>query len=133
MNYAAVLDFWFNEIDQSKWWVKNPDFDRLLQDKFHALLISAKACELYSWRTSAEGRLAEIIVLDQFSRNIYRDTPQAFAADSLALGLAQEAVAIQADKVLNEVQRSFLYMPYMHSESRVVHQQAVKLYQKKWH
>ncbi len=84
--------------------------------------------ELFNWRTTALGRLAEIIVLDQFSRNIYRDTAKSFEHDSLALILAQEAVFIRADKMLNPNQRLFLYLPYMHSESKIIHQQAIKLF-----
>jgi uncharacterized protein (DUF924 family) len=78
----------------------------------------------------AEGRLAEIIVLDQFSRNMFRDTPAAFAQDALALVLAQEAVFSGADKLLSETQCSFLYMPFMHSESLVIHELAVELFSK---
>ena len=85
-------------------------------------------CELYEWRKSAKGRLAEIIVLDQFSRNMFRGTAQAFAYDSLALALSQEAVAIEADKLLNPTERSFLYMPFMHSESLAIHERAIELY-----
>lgn len=123
-----ILDFWFNEIAPSKWWVKDTDFDTMIKERFLTVLKTASQCELYHWRDTAEGRLAEIIILDQFSRNIFRDTPLAFAADPLALALAQEAVSLQADKHLNETQRNFLYMPYMHSESLKIHEQAVVLF-----
>jgi uncharacterized protein (DUF924 family) len=83
---------------------------------------------LFAWRTTAEGRLAEIIVLDQFSRNVYRDTPRAFAQDVPALVLAQELVASGQDRSLSIAQRTFAYMPYMHSESALVHVQAVALF-----
>ncbi|HBU89061.1 MAG TPA: DUF924 domain-containing protein, partial [Acinetobacter sp.] len=86
--------------------------------------------ELWSWRKTAEGRLAEIIVLDQFSRNIYRDQPESFAYDSLALALAQETISLQLDAQLNPEQRSFLYMPFMHSESKLIHEFALKLFQR---
>ena len=72
--------------------------------------------------------MAEILVLDQFSRNVYRDTPRAFAQDALALALAQELVASGQDRSLPLAQRSFAYMPYMHSESALVHAQAVALF-----
>jgi uncharacterized protein (DUF924 family) len=72
--------------------------------------------------------LAEIIVLDQFSRNVYRDTPAAFAQDSLALALSQEAVQSGALNALTETERTFLLMPYMHSESRAIHVQAERLF-----
>ena len=125
---TVILDFWFKEISQKQWWAKSDDFDRHIESRFGALHRAAQRCELYGWRTSAQGRLAEIIVLDQFSRNIYRDQPDAFACDALALGLAQTAVATGADRDLYIVQRSFLYMPYMHSESALIHAVAVSLF-----
>lgn len=73
-------------------------------------------------------RLAEILVLDQFSRNIYREDPRAFACDPLALALAQEAVALGADQDLEMVQRTFMCLPYMHSESALIHTLAVSLF-----
>jgi uncharacterized protein (DUF924 family) len=104
------------------------DFDRLIATRFKEVHDSAVRCELSSWRDTLEGRLAEIIVLDQFSRNIHRDSPLAFAADPLALALAQEAVRVDARRDLTLQQRSFLYMPFMHSESPLIHQQAVTLF-----
>lgn len=129
ISYQQVLDFWFEEIDSSLWWKKDATFDQLLRERFGELHRQATQGELASWRSSAQGRLAEIIVLDQFSRNIYRDTPQAFAYDGMALVLAQEAVAQQLDTELSDTQRSFLYLPYMHSESLVIHNFAVTLYE----
>lgn len=129
MTSEDVLRFWFEDIDQAKWWQKDEAFDQLISEKFKALHTQAKQCQLYSWRSSARGRLAEVIVLDQFSRNMYRDTPEAFACDPLALALAQEAIALGMDKQLSAVERSFLYLPYMHSESLAIHEVAVALYQ----
>jgi uncharacterized protein (DUF924 family) len=124
-----ILKFWFEEIDPSQWWKKDPDFDRLIIQRFSAIHSRAVQCELFGWRKEARGRLAEVIVLDQFSRNMFRDTPQSFAYDALALALAQEAVSVGADQVLNPAERSFLYMPYMHSESSSIHDVAVQLFQ----
>lgn len=126
--FATVLHFWFNDITPKQWWAKDAAFDRLIGERFGEVLQQAAAGELYHWRTTAQGRLAEIIVLDQFSRNIYRDTPQAFAQDAMALVLAQEAVAAGALAQLNADERNFLLMPYMHSESAVIHQQAEILF-----
>ncbi|NNL56165.1 MAG: DUF924 domain-containing protein [Pseudomonadales bacterium] len=126
--YKEIISFWFGEIDPAKWWVKDAAFDNLLVERFGAVHQRAAQCELYAWRAVAEGRLAEIIVLDQFSRNMFRETPLAFANDGLALALAQEAVACGADQQLTAQQRVFLYMPYMHSESSAIHEQAEKLY-----
>ena len=128
--HQAVLDFWFKSIEPSSWWKKDADFDARIAKEFGALHAQAVNCELYAWRSTAQGRLAEIIVLDQFSRNVFRDTPQAFAADNLALALAQEAVRVNADKALTPIECSFLYMPYMHSESALIHELAVVLYTK---
>ena len=86
------------------------------------------AVNFFSWRKEAEGRLAEIIVLDQFSRKMFRDSPLSFANDSLALALSQEAISVGADQELSPIQRSFLYMPFMHSESLIIHGIAVDLF-----
>ncbi|CBL44381.1 Protein of unknown function DUF924, bacterial [gamma proteobacterium HdN1] len=124
----AVLDFWFMESEAKQWFFKDAAFDQRIRERFLEQLKQAAAAELYPWRTTAEGRLAEIIVLDQFSRNVYRDSPQAFSQDSIALVLAQEAVEANALAQLNASQRSFLLMPYMHSESRAIHQVAEALF-----
>ncbi|MGP9802332.1 DUF924 family protein [Rheinheimera sp. NSM] len=126
--HKDVLTFWFKELDPKQWWVAEPGFDALIKQRFLPLLQQAAAGELFSWRESAAGRLAEIIVLDQFSRNIYRNTAQAFAQDAMALVLAQEAVAAGALAQLNADERNFLLMPYMHSESCAVHQHAETLF-----
>ena len=124
----TVLDFWFKEIDAKQWWTKSAEFDQLIASRFGSLHAAAARCELHPWRETPPGRLAEIIVLDQFSRNMYRDQPQAFACDALALALAQTAVATQADAVLEIQQRAFVYMPYMHSESPLIHGTAQALF-----
>ena len=126
----SVINFWFNEISPEKWWLKDSVFDEKIKSRFLDLHQAATKAELFSWRNTPQGRLAEIIVLDQFSRNIYRDNSQAFASDALALVLAQEAVSLGADMKVAENMRSFFYLPYMHSESLIIHQQAVSLYEK---
>jgi len=126
--YQEIVKFWFEDISQSQWWKKDEDFDQLIRDRFSGVHARAARCELYGWRKSAKGRLAEIIVLDQFSRNMFRDSPLAFANDQMALVLAQEAVALGVDKSLSSVERGFIYLPYMHSESLVIHDIAEKLY-----
>ena len=128
--YKTILDFCFEEVGSQQFFEKDADFDELLKERFSGLLKKAAASELYEWRTSIEGRLAEIIILDQFSRNIYRDTPAAFAQDSMALALAQEAVTAGALEILETVEaRKFILMPYMHSESKLIHQRAVTLFE----
>ena len=124
----AVLRFWFEETTPKQWFAVDAAFDALIAERFGALLQAASQGELAHWRDSIRGRLAEIIVLDQFSRNVYRGTAQAFAQDAQALVLAQEAVAATLDRALPPPQRAFLYLPYMHSESAVNQQQSVQLF-----
>lgn len=126
--FQEILTFWFNEIDPKMWWSGGKELDNLIRQRFAFFLESAAKAELYSWRSCAEGRLAEIIVLDQFSRNIYRNTPQSFEQDATALVLAQEAVTAGAHKALPPLERCFLLLPYMHSESKHIHVQAEALY-----
>lgn len=127
--YRQILDFCFNEAGSQKFFEKDADFDQLLIARFSGVLQQAAAAEFYTWRSSAEGRLAEIIILDQFSRNIYRDTPAAFDQDAMALALAQEAVASGILEQFSTLEkRKFILMPYMHSESKLIHQQAEQLF-----
>jgi uncharacterized protein (DUF924 family) len=128
--HDTVLAFWFDEIEPRQWWVAEPEFDGQVRARFQALHEQAMRGELYHWRTAPRGRLAEIILLDQFSRNIYRHTPAAFAQDPMALVLAQEAVAAGVHQLLAPMERSFLLLPYMHSESRRIHALAEPLYRR---
>lgn len=123
-----VLNFWFNELNPKQWFEKDDALDAEILDQFSQLHHRATLCELHEWRQTPKGRLAEIIVLDQFSRNIYRNHPRAFAYDALALALAQEAVAQGLDKQFKPPQLGFLYLPYMHSESIRIHEIAIQLY-----
>jgi uncharacterized protein (DUF924 family) len=123
-----VLTFWFNEIEPTQWWIHDPAFDALVERRFSGLLQQAAAGELFDWRASPRGRLAEIVVLDQFSRNIHRGTPSAFSQDAAALVLSQEAVAAGALSELGPDERCFLLMPFMHSESRLIHARAEGLF-----
>ncbi len=128
--YKQVVSFWFEEIEPALWWKKDDAFDALLVERFSEIHTRATCCELFEWRKEPEGRLAEIIVLDQFSRNMFRDSDMAFVNDTMSLALAQEAISCGADKALTPVQRSFLYMPFMHSESLKIHEVAVELFRK---
>ena len=128
MQAQDILDFWFEELTDKQHFIKDPALDDMMRKRFGTTLEAAARCELFTWRTTPQGRLAEILVLDQFSRNIFRDTPRAFAQDSLALVLAQELVGSAQDRSLPERQRVFVYMPYMHSESPAIHEQAIQLF-----
>lgn len=129
MRSQTVLDFWFTEITPADWFGKSADLDQQIRTRFLTLTESAAKGELFAWRKTIEGQLAEIIVLDQFSRNLWRDTPRAFAQDSMAIALAQEAVTHPDYEKLPPIQRKFILMPYMHSESALIHQYAVPLFQ----
>ena len=126
--YQPVLHFWFEEISPAQWWKVDVELDRLIVERFSELHGRATRLELFEWRAEPRGRLAEIIVLDQFSRNMHRGDARSYANDTLALALAQEAVAAKADRTLPPEERVFMYMPYMHSESRVIHQVAERLF-----
>jgi uncharacterized protein (DUF924 family) len=126
--YQAVLNFWFQESSPAQWWKVDAEFDRLIAERFSELYSRATRAELFEWRREPRGRLAEIIVLDQFSRHLYRGNALAFLNDTLALALAQEAVAAKADLTLPPEERVFMYMPYMHSESRLIHEIAERLF-----
>jgi uncharacterized protein (DUF924 family) len=128
INYEAVIAFWFDELTPEQWFKKSDRLDAIIKERFAGALQEAAAGEYWTWRKNAKGRLAEIILLDQFSRNLYRDTAQAFAQDPMALVLAQEAVALGLDKGLSSDEKAFLYMPYMHSESTRIHEQAEVLF-----
>jgi uncharacterized protein (DUF924 family) len=128
--FQQIIKFWFEEIEPAMWWKKDEAFDALLVERYSEIHARASRCELFEWRKHPQGRLAEIIVLDQFSRNMFRDTARAFATDAMSLTLSQEAIACQADQALTPIQRSFLYMPFMHSESLQIHEIAVELYRK---
>ena len=128
MQPQNILHFWFDELTDKQHFAKDVALDDMIRTRFEPTLEAAARCELFAWRATAEGALAEIIVLDQFSRNAYRDTTRAFAQDALALALAQSLVASGQDRLLSTAQRPFAYMPYMHSESSLIHAQAVRLF-----
>jgi uncharacterized protein (DUF924 family) len=128
MHPHPILHFWFTELTPKQHYAKDAALDEAIRTRFGETLEAAARCELFAWRATPEGRLAEVLVLDQFSRNVYRDTARAFAQDALALALAQELVASGQDRSLPLAQRSFAYMPYMHSESALIHAQAALLF-----
>jgi uncharacterized protein (DUF924 family) len=123
-----ILHFWFNELSDKQRFAKDIALDALLRERFFGTWQAAARGELFAWRVSPHGRLAEIIVLDQFSRNMFRGTAQAFAQDAQALTLAQELVAQGLDAQLGSSERAFAYMPYMHSESLTIHDEALRLF-----
>ena len=129
MKPEDIIEFWFEQLSPQDWWKKSQEFDLMIKERFGEIHQAATQGELYQWRGSAKGLLAEVIILDQFSRNIFRDKAQAFDHDGQALTLSQLAVAQGYDKELTPVECQFLYMPYMHSESQLIHELAVELFQ----
>jgi len=125
----TIYTFWFIDNGPEQWWQHHPAFDQQILENFSVLHKQAAQCELSHWRASPKGRLAEIIILDQFSRNMFRDSARAYAYDSLALALAQEAVSNGSDALLTAIERSFIYMPFMHSESLKIHEFASQLFE----
>lgn len=128
MTAQDVLHFWFDQSTPQQWFQKDDAFDAAIRERFAALNASAAQGELWQWRSTAAGRLAEIIVLDQFSRNLFRGDARSFAQDGMALVLAQEAVARGDDAAVPAERRAFVYMPYMHSESLAVQNESVRLF-----
>lgn len=131
-----VLRFWFDEAGPTRWFKRSDAFDEQLRERFLDTWHAAAAGECGHWRGSPAGRAAEIIVLDQFSRNLFRDEGRAFAQDGMALVLAQWAIATGDDTNkdasegtgMTPDQRYFTYMPFMHSESLDIHDQAIRLF-----
>lgn len=130
MSPQDILDFWFEQTPPENWFVNDPQFDSTIRERFTEVWQQAARGELSGWRSTIRGRLAEIIVLDQFSRNIARGTPVAFAQDPVALVLSQEASRTPEFAELSQQENNFLLMPMMHSESTVIHQAAECLFRK---
>ena len=130
MTPQTVLDFWFAEENRPFLFARNDEFDAQIHTQFFDIWQQAARGELSHWRDTLQGRLAEIIILDQFSRNLFRNSPQAFAQDTVALILAQEAVRQPRFANLLPHERHFMLMPLMHSESQIIHEQAVPLFER---
>ncbi|SEQ55034.1 Uncharacterized conserved protein, DUF924 family [Devosia sp. YR412] len=121
-----VLRFWFAEHTKDDWFGGKAEFDAELAAQFAETHAAVARAEAWEWRTTPEGRLAEIIVLDQFSRQLHRGSAEAFAQDKMATALTQEAIAVGADQAIAMERRMFLFMPFMHAESLVIQEEGVK-------
>ena len=137
--FDEILKFWFGQLDAAgcadaehaeRWWKKNAAVDEDLRRRFGALHDAIAHAEHDGWLDTPRGRLAYVIVLDQFSRNMFRDTPRMYAADPLALKAARDGVADGADKTLVHDERLFLYMPFQHSEALADQEIAVTLFER---
>ena len=139
--WQPILDFWFLAEGQagygeerSEWFRKDPAFDASIRERFVDDIESALAGGLVEWNSGqshgdAGGALARILLLDQFTRNVFRDTPRAFAGDALALSAARALVDGGADRRLNRVQRPFVYLPFEHAEDLDMQERGVALFE----
>lgn len=130
-----VLDFWFGEPGsplhgkaRAEWFRKDAAFDAQIREHFGALIEQALRGELAGWSAPPRSALAEIIVLDQFTRNAFRDTPRAFAGDARALDAARALVGAQQDETLGPFERAFAYLPFEHAEGIAMQEEAVRLF-----
>jgi uncharacterized protein (DUF924 family) len=132
---AEVLHFWFGPPDdpaqgqpRAEWFRKDAAFDAAIAQRFGTLINEALAGQLARWAAQPLSALAQVIVLDQFTRNAFRDTPRAFAGDALALAAAQAMVASGQDRSLSGVQRQFTYLPFEHAEDLAMQREALRLF-----
>ncbi len=135
-NHRDVLDFWFGAPDSPEfgrprdcWFKKSAAFDAEVRSRFLGLHAQAAAGELAAWAAERESLLALIVVLDQFPRNLYRDSPRAFATDPQALAAAKAAVARGDDRALPPVARWFVYLPFEHAEDLAMQRQSLALFE----
>ena len=128
---SDVLEFWFGEMPhrgRAVWFTKDAGFDATIRTRFGEAVAAALDGAFADWPATAYGALARVILLDQFTRNIFRDTPRAFAGDKLALSVATAAVDAQQDRALDRYERQFLYLPFEHSESVTAQDRATELF-----
>ena len=135
MDPKSILDFWFGAdgsptAGQARdlWFTKSESTDADIRERFGATIDAALRRDLDHWASSADGTLALILVLDQFTRNVFRDTPRAFAGDAAALGHARRLVYSGADRHFGTLQRWFIYMPFEHSENLVDQYESLRLF-----
>lgn len=124
---SDVLQFWFEELGRKAWFVKDEAIDAACRERFAPLIDEINAQPVGDSVTSPEHALASVIVLDQFTRNVYRGMPRAFAYDELARGIARLAIAVGLDQRIPAEQRIFLYLPFEHSEALADQYRSVEL------
>lgn len=128
MQYQDILDFWFKEVEFKQKFQKSDEFDQLIKSRFLETYEQALQGQYDEWKHSAKGILAMVILFDQFPRNMFRGEGKAFATDQLALHLAKHAVANHYDQNMDENEKMFLYMPFMHSEDMADQDMSLKLF-----
>lgn len=127
-NADAVLSFWFEESKPAQWFRRDSAFDAICAKRFGAPHKAAANGDLDAWSAKPRTALARILILDQFSRNIYRDKAKAFAFDPLALAAARDAVARRFDFLFPPKSQAFFLMPYMHAEDLAVQEECVQIF-----
>lgn len=134
---GKILDFWFGNLEENetpsevyrkRWWMKDSEIDREIKSKFSDSLELAKTGGLDNWKMDTDGTLALILLFDQFSRNIFRDTSEAFSQDQKAIEICLNGINQQFDKELHPVQRAFYYMPLMHSEDMDMQEKSIECF-----
>lgn len=126
--WKEVIDFWFDPEHLPLHFVEDEEFDEKIRSKFLDTWKAASEGLLVDWRKSIKGRLAEIIVLDQFSRNLWRNDIRTYTQDKMAIALAQEVVNHPNYNQLSTVEKKYILLPFMHSESLELHDWANKYY-----
>lgn len=124
--YTDVLDFWYKELSPSQWFKGGDELDKLIQARFEKTVRAAVAGELDDWADTPRGRLALIIVLDQFTRNIFRNSGESFAYDEKAQKLTREGLEKNMDENLIFSEKHFFYMPLMHAEDVAMQKECVE-------
>lgn len=127
--WQEVLDFWFDPKHIHLHFDEVDEFDELIREKFLDTWKAASEGLLVDWRKDIKGRLAEIIVLDQFSRNLWRNDIRTYTQDKMAIALAQEAVNHPDYNILSALEKKYILLPFMHSESLELHNWALKYYE----
>lgn len=126
--YQEIIKFWFKDTAPFRWFIRDYLLDKQIKNRFYDIYELANDGGLKSWRDDSESALAEIIILDQFSRNIFRGNPRAFENDDLTLKLAREAISKRYNKQIQDQKLVFLFMPFMHSEDKEAQKEGLKYF-----
>ena len=127
----SVIQFWRDEVGEARWYVADPALDKQIRDRFERLWRDARDGKLNEWQMTPDGTLALLVVLDQFPRNMFRGTAQAFATDAQALAIAKTAVAREIDLRVPTCLRQFFFTPFMHSENLADQDRCIALFEQR--